>query len=712
MNSFEWTSYGSAKSLFHEICEDDYIKEQIIVSPLLKSIKKIKQQFSEDNIGSELFYQAFEFLVWIEEDLVKQKKINQRILVLLSGVLLMRKANIFGSSCIPWELLKKNITDILLKAGLSKKDLKSSCWKKWILSSLGGNQSIENQFSKINIFFEKNSLIYFYKNFLLELELGSLIRNRLKTKLSSPPKKIILNAMKSVLEINPVSYGGEAIKLSLEQQKALFSSITSPFLIITGGPGTGKTSLVVTLLRVLKILGFAENPALVSPTGRAAKRMFESVYRSLNSIKNLEKLNNERELMDVAINAKTVHRLLGYNHFTDSFKFHEFEPLDNDLLIVDEGSMIDQSLMTSLLKASNSKLTHHSPVKRIILLGDPDQLPSVGSGAVLYGLTSLPINIKRDVSKKNNLNIVKLSRNFRHDSQNSSGRNIIQVAGNVKLFPENRRLELLFKKNDTFNQGTIQLVKNLREVVFEKVSFLNQTNSMDQLNDFANWWVEKFLSNSKFFFEIQKEFRLDEFDQYRENFKFLFRYLDSFRILTLTQVFSTGSKNINRKIREIWLSKKFHEDMYHGRYPGEPVMVTKNDYMHNLYNGDIGLFIKFFNPENGKTELKAVFQVDGVFKTFFQSELSNLQTAYAITVHKSQGSEYDSLALILPELSINLGQLDPNRQNFKDILTNQMIYTAITRAKKSVLIIGKKSVLEFLLFNKVVRFSGLANYML
>ena len=98
MNSFEWTSYGSAKSLFHEICEDDYIKEQIIVSPLLKSIKKIKQQFSEDNIGSELFYQAFEFLVWIEEDLVKQKKINQRILVLLSGVLLMRKANIFGSS--------------------------------------------------------------------------------------------------------------------------------------------------------------------------------------------------------------------------------------------------------------------------------------------------------------------------------------------------------------------------------------------------------------------------------------------------------------------------------------------------------------------------------------------------------------------------------------------------------------------------------------
>ena len=109
MNSFEWTSYGSAKSLFHEICEDDYIKKQITVSPLLKSIKKIKQQFSEDNIGSELFYQAFEFLVWIDKDLVKEKKLDQRILVLLTGLLLMRRANIYGSSCIPWELFKKNI---------------------------------------------------------------------------------------------------------------------------------------------------------------------------------------------------------------------------------------------------------------------------------------------------------------------------------------------------------------------------------------------------------------------------------------------------------------------------------------------------------------------------------------------------------------------------------------------------------------------------
>ena len=122
--------------------------------------------------------------------------------------------------------------------------------------------------------------------------------------------------------------------------------------------------------------------------------------------------------------------------------------------------------------------------------------------------------------------------------------------------------------------------------------------------------------------------------------------------------------------------------------------------------------MKFVNPENGKIELKALFQVDGVFKTFFQNELSNFQTAYAITVHKSQGSEFNNMALILPRLSIKSGELDPKIQNFKDILTNQIIYTAITRAKESVLILGEKSVFEFLLFNKVVRFSGLANYIL
>ena len=712
MNSFEWTSSGTARSRFEEICGDDSIKEQITVPPIIKSLKKIKKQFSEENIGSELFYQAFEFLVWIDKDLVKEKKLDQRTLVLLTGLLLMRRANIYGSSCIPWELFKKNITDILLKSGVSKKDIKSDCWKKWMLTSLSGNESFESKISKINIFLEKNSLIYFYKNFLLELELGSLISNRLKTKLSPPPKKIIVDVLKFVLEINPIRYGEKEIKLSFEQQKALFFAISSPFLIITGGPGTGKTSLIVILLRVLKMLGFAENPALVSPTGRAAKRMYESVFSSLNSIKTLEKLKNERELLEVATNAKTLHRLLGYNHFSDSFKFHEFEPLDNDLLIVDEVSMIDQSLMTSLLKASNSKLTHHSPVPRIILLGDPDQLPSVGGGAVLSGLTSLPNKIGVDESKKNNLKIVRLSRNFRQGTNNVPGRNILQVAQKVKEFPENQRLELLFKKNSTLNQGTIQIVNNLRDVDFEKVFFINQPNSIDQLNDFTNWWVEKFLINSEFCLQIKKEFRLDELDSYGENLKFLFSYLDTFRILTLTQVFSTGSKNINGKIRNIWLAQNYNENMFYGHYPGEPIMVTKNDYMLNLFNGDMGIFLKFVNPENGKIELKAVFQVDGVFKTFFQNELSNFQTAYAITVHKSQGSEFNNMALILPRLSIKSGELDPKIKNFKDILTNQIIYTAITRAKESVLILGEKSVFEFLLFNKVVRFSGLANYIL
>tara|TARA_Y100001970_G_C14243827_1_gene866619 strand:+ start:1396 stop:3531 length:2136 start_codon:yes stop_codon:yes gene_type:complete len=711
MNSVEWTTLGTARSHFNEICKDDALKEQIFTYPLKMVIKKIKRQFAKANIGSELFYQVFDFLIWLDFETDKDKKFSQRFLVLLSGLLFMREANTLGSNCIPWEILKNKITNILLKSGISKNDLNPEIWKKWLLTSFGENLS-ENLSIKKTIFFEKNSFIYFYKNWLIELDLVTLISDRLKIKLSPPPKKLIKNSIKFVLEINPIRFGEESIKLSFEQKKALLLSIYSPILVITGGPGTGKTSLAVILLRVLKMLGLAKNPALVSPTGRAAKRMNESLFSSLNSIKDINKLAEDQELLGVAAAAKTLHRLLGYNHFTDGFKFHEFAPLDNDLLIVDEVSMIDQKLMTNLLKASNSLLPHQAPVQRIILLGDPDQLPSVGSGSVLLGLKLFANKIKRKNLNGNQFRIVKLLRNFRQNIKDPSGRNILGVAEKIKEFSERESLNLFFQNSSSSNKETIRMVKNIEDVVLEKVSFLNQANSMDQLKLFATWWVEKFLSNEKFCSATQMEFNGEDSRSCLSKYEYFLNYLDRFRVLTMTQVFSTGAKAINQIIREKWLTKIDTKNIFSDHYPGEPVMITKNDYRLNLFNGDMGIFLKFKNHENGESVLKAVFQVDGVFKTFHQNELSGLLTAYAITVHKSQGSEYNNLALILPELYIKDGILDQNKQNFHEILTNQMLYTALTRAKESVLILGNLSILKYLLLNKTSRFSGIGNYVL
>ena len=183
-------------------------------------------------------------------------------------------------------------------------------------------------------------------------------------------RPVIEKVLKNVLEFNPVLFRGKPLVLADEQKEGVLQANTSPLSIVTGGPGTGKTSVALSILRVHKMLGLAERPALVAPTGRAANRMSEYAINGLNSIKDLNKLKHDSELLKFASDAKTLHRLLGYHPYLHSFRHHEYDPLEHDLLIIDEGSMIDQELMVRLLRASNSKLPYLLPVQRIVILGD------------------------------------------------------------------------------------------------------------------------------------------------------------------------------------------------------------------------------------------------------------------------------------------------------------------------------------------------------
>ena len=702
----KWTSFGTARYKFFNEFADDSLKKQLAHFDLPESLLRLKQQFAEILIGSEHFFQVMNFLCRSEERTIKENELKSiSFHVLLSGLLLMRKAVISGSTCIPWTELRTQISKILINSGFSEKEFFHENWKIWLLSISSSGEQIKSQSVEQPVIIENNSLFYLDKFWKRETKLISLLRNRLSMNLKKIERPVIEDVMKSVLQVNPVLFHGKPLVLAEEQKEAVFQAINSPLSIVTGGPGTGKTSVALTILRVHKILGLAERPALVAPTGRAANRLSESLIKGLNSIKHLGKLKDDVELMKFAADAKTLHRLLGYYPGRHSFSHHEYDPLEHDLLIVDEGSMIDQELLFNLLMASKSKLPYLLPVQRIVILGDPNQLPSVGNGAVLMELTRVSDQKGADYYG-NPVPIVKLEKNYRQKISDSAGRNILGIAASVNEMDINPFPELLFESESPDSEVLVRL-ESLEEAGLENVMFLNQVNNINQLKDFGRWWYDKFLKDEKFIQLVKKEYSFEFTESVENELDHLLNYLKQFRILTATQVFSTGTKALNQIIRDLWLAENEANKLNSKHFSGEPVIVTENNYNLGLFNGDQGIFLNFIDSEKKKIELKAVFEVEGKVKNFYGHQLHHLQSAFATTVHKSQGSEFDHLALILPEPSIDPIIYKPEPGRTHNIMSREMLYTALTRAKKSVLILGEKTVLETAALNKEKRYSGL-----
>ena len=703
-----WTSFGTAHSKFINEFADETLKKQLAHCDLPESLLLLKQQFTEIQIGSEYFFQAMNFLCQGKESTIKENELKSiSFHVLLSGFLLMRRAVNSGSTCMPWTELRTQISKMLINSGFSEKFFSHENWKNWLLTISSNGEQSKHQSTEQPVIIENNSLLYFDKFWKREIQLMSLLSNRLNMNLNIIERPVIENVLKNVLEVNPVLFRGKPLVLAEEQKEAVLQAITSPLSIVTGGPGTGKTSVALTILRVHKMLGLAERPALVAPTGRAANRMSESVINGLNSIKDLNKLKHDTELLKFAADAKTLHRLLGYHPNRHSFRHHEYDPLEHDLLIIDEGSMIDQELMVRLLRASNSKLPYLLPVQRIVILGDSQQLPSVGNGAVLMELTEDSGQSGAD-SYENPVPVVKLVKNYRQKISDKAGRNILGVAAIVNKMEIDPFPELLFEAESPDSEVILSL-ESLEDAALEHVMFLNQENNINQLKDFGQWWYDKFLKDEKFLQLVQKGYSFEVPESIENDLDYLFNYLKRFRILTATQVFSTGAKALNKIIRDLWLMENEANLLNSEHFPGEPVIVTENNYRLRLFNGDQGIFLNCLNSETKKLELKAVFEVEGKVKTFYGHQLHHLQPAYATTVHKSQGSEFDHLALILPELSIDPIIGKPETGRMRNIMSREMLYTALTRAKKSVLILGEKTVLETAALNKEKRYSGLGS---
>lgn len=373
------------------------------------------------------------------------------------------------------------------------------------------------------------------------------------------------------------------ITLADNQKEAISKAISNKLMVITGGPGTGKTTLVQTLINILKIKEL--NIKLCAPTGRAAKRLSETT----------------------GLEATTIHRLLEIDPTQGGFKYNEDNRLSCDYLIVDEISMIDVTLFFALIKSLPENAG-------LLLVGDVDQLPSVGAGQVL-----------KDIINSNMVTTVRLNQIFRQ----SATSDIITNAHNV-------------------NKGILPNLSTHKEN--SDFYFIEAETGDDIINKIITMTCQR----------IPKKFNLDP--------------VNDIQLLCPMQRGGSGARLLNSELQKA-LNPNYQEGITKfGQIfaVGDKVMQMENNYDKDTYNGDIGIISAI-----DKDEQEIVIDFYGNKVPYDYADLDQITLSYATTIHKSQGSEYP--AIIIPI----------TMQSYM-MLRRNLIYTAITRGKKLVIVIGEK----------------------
>ena len=477
---------------------------------------------------------------------------------------------------------------------------------------------------------EKDVIIGAIISLLMEEEIYTVVIDEVEHIISKPfylAEKNITEIIKEMTRyrVREVNFDKEiedtsekfSLILSEKQKEAISSSLNQNISIITGGPGTGKTTIIKCIIDILK--NEKKEYILTAPTGRAAKKITETT----------------------GVEAKTIHRLLEINKISDNdmlaFLDYKVKYLETDYLIIDETSMIDTLLMNNLLKAINEKT-------KIVLVGDVNQLPSVGAG-----------NVLSDLINSEKIHTTFLTQIYRQSKESEIIVNAHKINNGEYPVFTNKDTDMFFVKTDSIEE-TIHEISTLVE------------------------------------FRI-KEFKKD------------ININTDLQIISPTKKTDLGTHELNKVVQDI-LNKE--NDIYgskHGKFRvNDKVMQMMNNYDKELiykgdvvgygvYNGDIGYIIDIDTFEETIT---VEFDKKEVRYNF--DELEQLELAYAITVHKSQGSEYK--VVILP---LYIG--------YKKLFTRNLLYTAITRAKDMLIIIGNDKLLNFMVDNieEKERKTGLLN---
>ncbi len=434
---------------------------------------------------------------------------------------------------------------------------------------------------------------------------------------------------------------------------ATLKSFIQPFSIITGGPGTGKTTTIAKLLSLLSQEQTTLKIALAAPTGKAAVRMKEALVNN-PIFKNIEKNFPDIEAM-------TIHRLLGSIKDSHYFKHTTTNPLDAQVIIVDEASMIDLPLMSKLIMALE-------PTTRLILLGDQNQLSSVGAGSLLKDFCENVSDLKCISSEVYELLKDKLA-------PNQLGALLVKdqpgyLQDNITELQFSRR----FSNDSSIGRISQAILNNDLSFLETPILSVEEKDSVVIDEEYKDRYLDEIVAH-------YKEYIIDN------DINSALKSLNNNRVLCAVKDTDQGVNRLNSVIEQKLAAKgllKLDKVFYHNR----PIMITKNNPELQVYNGDIGIIRDdkaYFNV--GKEELLVI--QPGL--------LSDYETVFAMTIHKSQGSEFDHILIVLP------------KNEDSKLLTKQLLYTGVTRAKKKVIIQGSKAIVAQTVSNEVNRISGLTN---
>ncbi len=499
---------------------------------------------------------------------------------------------------------------------------------------------------------DEGNRLYFYRFWQYEQQLACAIRQRLSQKPLELDNQVLTDGLRRYFIESPTDPDW--------QQVAAFTALGRHFTVITGGPGTGKTYTVTTIMALLLEQKPDAAVRLCAPTGKAAARLQDSVR---STVLNMPCSDTIRSLIPET--ASTIHRLLGSRPLAGSFVHNRGNPVAVDLLIVDEASMVPLNLMAKLLEAVPETAS-------VILLGDKDQLASVEAGAILsdicdaaganrfspdfrsryQSLTGTEIPAQNRIEQPHLLTdcTVELQHSYRFDSDRNIGRLSREInSGNDEtvrdLLSSGTSAPLTFSPLPT--PETVQ--KNLRQRI-------------------SNWYAEIIASP-----DVQTAFEA----------------YNRFRLLCSHRTGRYGAEMAN-KLAETTLSIRHTVTPQGLQYHGRPIIITENDYTNQLFNGDTGLIWN-----SGTRDIQAFFPAPGnTVRSIALSRLPRHQTAFAMTIHKSQGSEFDDILIILPDHDSLL-------------LTRELLYTGITRARSTVELWADIDIIAAAVQRRTHRTSGL-----
>jgi exodeoxyribonuclease V alpha subunit len=481
------------------------------------------------------------------------------------------------------------------------------------------------------------------------------------------------------------------------QALAVANAVNKDFAIIAGGPGTGKTYTVTKLLAALIMLALentkntsegANTPriSLVAPTGKAAQRLSESI---INAVQGFRGSIDDDVLDLIPESAQTLHRLLGVIPEQVNFRHHQDNLLAVDILLIDEVSMVDLPMMTRIFRA----LPAHT---KVILLGDADQLPSVAVGSVLADFAPRPhpgfsaINHQYLTQVTGFKSLTKQSDNVERAEQYP---NQYSAADCATFLMKSRRFDgkggigrvANYVINGQYKESWQLLKESSTETIENEGQIANdQSKQLTLLTGAIESWLTPLVSQ---YYQGLCECK---------NVADAFSLLAKFRILSSTRKGPQGVENLNALVIEILRNKGLipYKQFSSTRdlYPTQPIMISENDYRLGVYNGDIGLLWR-----NSQGHLMAVFENgSGEYEWIMPSRLPKFETVYAMTIHKTQGSEFEHVAMVLPE------------QKDNKLLSRELLYTGITRAKSKLSIASSERIWKSGVSQQVIRYSGLA----